>query len=234
MKLVLYGGGDSEDTRTIDKQLIKLSMLPSPKVTFIPSYSYDADIDFYNFVMRFSKLGIKRFINFPIDSPFDTVLLAEAFTSDIIYLDGGNTYYFLNQLRKSKILPLLKEFAKKGGILAGLSAGAIIMTPNINTAGFPPFDCDINDERLRNFDALGLVPFEIFPHYKNSKRYNLSLQEYSKESGNDVLGCADGNGIIIDGQRVTVTKQITIFSNGKKFSKRTALKTTLANPNSIV
>ena len=220
MKLVLYGGGHHDETESLDRKLIELAASTSSKITFIPSCSYDSDIDFQDFVIRFSSIGIKRFINFPVDAPYDDVLIKEAFTSDIIYLDGGNTYYFLNTLRKYKFIPRLKKYVKDGGVLAGLSAGAILMTPNIETAGFPPFDCDLNDEKLRNFNSLNLVPFEFFPHYRNSKRYNESLLNHSISSPYNIFACADGAGIIIDNGKMTIEKQLTVFYQGKKYARK--------------
>jgi dipeptidase E len=219
MKLVLYGGGDHDETRVLDKRLISLCGHKTPKITFIPSYVYDADIDFQDFVLRFSKLGIRRFINFPIDVPFDDVLLDEALSSDVIYLDGGNTYYFLNHLRKSRMISKLKKFVAKGGVLAGLSAGAILMTPHIATAGFPPFDCDENYDKIRNLNALGLVPFEFFPHYKNSKRYNDALIAHSKQSSYHLFALADGQGIIITEKGIDIVNQATMFYQGHKYKK---------------
>ena len=88
-----------------------------------------------------------------------TTLLA----SDVIYLSGGNTYYFLHHLRRSGPIPVLREFVARGGVLAGLSAGAILMTPHIGLAGYPSFDRDENDVGLRNEASLALVDFALPP-----------------------------------------------------------------------
>ena len=220
MKLVLYGGGDHEDTKELDLKLLSLAESTTPKITFIPSYSYDADIDFHDFVIRFSRLGVKRFINFPVDTPYDNVLLNEAFTSDIIYLDGGNTFYFLNSLRKNRLMWRLKTFVRNGGVLAGLSAGAIILTPNIKTAAFPAFDCDENYNRLKNFNSLGVVPFEFFPHYKNSKRYNDAILNYSSNSDNPIIASSDGHGLVVTSKGVSFHNRATIFYRGKRYMKQ--------------
>ena len=39
--------------------------------------------------------------------------LEEVLKSDVIHLGGGNTYYFLKHLRKSKMLGVLKKYVKK-------------------------------------------------------------------------------------------------------------------------
>ena len=91
--------------------------------------------------------------------------------SDIVYLAGGNTYYFLDHLRRSGLLDELALFARRGGVVAGLSAGALILTPHIGLAGYPAFDRDENTVGLGRSGCrgLGLVGFEFFPHYRRSR-----------------------------------------------------------------
>ena len=66
-----------------------------------------------------------------MDVSFTRNDLHKALGSDVIYLAGGNTFYFLRNLRKSGLIPQLKKFVEQGGVLVGLSASAIIFTPNI-------------------------------------------------------------------------------------------------------
>lgn len=220
MKLVLYGGGDAEDNEVLDERLLLLTKKKRPKITFIPSCSYDAEIDFLDFIDRFSSFGVTQFIHFPVDIPFDDVLLKEAFKSDVIYLGGGNTYYFLKHLRKSKMIPLIREYLLNGGILAGLSAGGILMTPNIETAGFPSFDKDENYEDVKNLKGLNLVPFEFFPHYKSSRRYDLEILKHSRKSKYPLYASADGSGVIFDGEGVQFVGRNFVFSKGQKKSMK--------------
>lgn len=216
MKLVFYGGGDGEANRQLDALTIKLSSKKYPRIAYIPSCSFDSHVDFKDFVFQYTYFDITQFIYFPIDIPFDRVLMKEVFQSDIIHLSGGNTFYFLAHLRKSGLLPELKAFVERGGILTGLSAGAIIMTPSIETASFPEFDCDDNDEGLRNFKSLGLVSFEVFPHYKNSKRYEKELLNYSRHSKHPLFAIPDGGGIIVDGNTQKFVGKIHCFYREQK------------------
>src|SRR3989338_5344279 len=119
MKLVFYSGGSGEDNYTLDQALIKLANNPKMKMTFIPSSSYWGDYDFIEFVEQYSRFGITKFINFPVDLPFDNILKKEALSSDVIHLGGGNTFYFLKSLRQSGMLLELKKFVDRGGILTG-------------------------------------------------------------------------------------------------------------------
>ncbi len=218
MKLVFYSGGHDFENKKLDENLLALVGKKDPRIAFIPSCSYLCDQDFQDFVKRYDKFNIHNLINFPIDIPFTEVLKKEVFNSDIIHLDGGNTYYFIKHLRKTKLLKELKEFIKSGGILTGLSAGAIIMTRSIDTAGFPHFDCDDNDENLTNLKGMNLVSFEFFPHYRNSKRYDEDLIIHSQKLDHPIYACPDGSGIIVQDHEIRFVGKTYCFHRGKKFS----------------
>src|SRR6218665_2187013 len=144
MKLVFYSGGVEQENRRLDKDFIQLIGKKNPVVTFIPSSSYLSEQELKSFVKHYSKYKITRFIHFPVDVPFDKILFQEVMRSDAIHMAGGNTFYFLNSLRKAKLLKDLRLFAQNGGVLTGLSAGAILMTENIEMAAYPEFDRDEN------------------------------------------------------------------------------------------
>lgn len=216
MKLVFYSGGHDFENIKLDKLLIDLVKNDSPQITYIPSCSYLCDSDFQDFVKQYERFKIHNIINFPIDRPYTEVLKNEVFKSDIIHLSGGNTYYFLKHIRKTKMLGELKKFVKRGGVLTGLSAGAIIMTKTIGLAGVPEFDRDDNDENLKDLRGMNLVDFEFFPHYKNSKRYDTELLDYSKKIGTPIYACPDGSGIIVHNNKIIYVGKTYCFFNGKK------------------
>lgn len=218
MKLALYSGGDETDNIRLDKHLIKLSGKSNPTITFIPSSSYFIESEFMEFATQFQKYRVNKLINFPVDVEFSDVLKEEVLKSDIIYLGGGNTFYFLKHLRRSGFLKELKEFVKKGGILAGLSAGAILMSSNINMAAIPDFDRDDNDENIKNLSALNLVKFDFFPHYKNSKRYDTALKEHSLSHSTRIYASADGCGIIVDDDDIKFIGKTFLFYDGNKIN----------------
>lgn len=217
MRLVLYGGGDAEDNTEVDLQLLDMVQSSNPILTFIPACSYHGEADFMDFVTQYKRFRVKRFLYFPIDTHVDRVMLREVLKSDIIHLSGGNTFYFLTHLKRSGMLAELKNFVEKGGILTGLSAGGIVMTPSIDTAGFPSFDRDDNDDNLKNLKSMGLTKFYFFPHYKNSKRYDFELLEYSKKLKHPLYACPDGSAIIVDEDNITFSGKTFCFYQSKKF-----------------
>lgn len=217
MKIVLYSGGSEKENRILNKKALKLTGADIPKLTFIPSSSYDAEEDFKFFVDEFSKLGVQRFMHFCVDTPFTKTMLNEVLKSDLIFLGGGNTFYFLKHLKKHKMFDHFKKFLKRGGVLCGLSAGAIVLTPHVHTANFPHFDRDENPWDMKDLSAMRLVNFEFFPHYKNSQRYEAELKHHSKKSNLPLYACPDGGGIIIDGDGLTFCGKTHVFYQGKKF-----------------
>lgn len=218
MKLVLYSGGDEKENKGLDKAFVELIGKKNPVVTFIPSSSYMSEQEFKEFVKHYSKFGINRFIHFPVDLPFDKIMFQEVMRSDAIHLGGGNTFYFLYSLRKAKLLPELKKYVKTGGVLTGLSAGAILMTENIDMAGYPEFDRDENIVGIKNLASLNLLDFAFFPHFKNSHRYDLAFKKYSKLKKKVIYACPDGAGIIVNGDELRFIGKTYAFSEGHKFS----------------
>ncbi|MBL7665138.1 MAG: Type 1 glutamine amidotransferase-like domain-containing protein [Bacteriovoracaceae bacterium] len=218
MKLVFYGGGDNQDNKILDQTLISISPSKKPKIAFIPSCSHFVDHEFVDFIKKYKRFNISKFLYFPVDVPFDSVMLRAVMNCDIIHLAGGNTFYFLKHLRKNGLIEMLRKFVARGGILTGLSAGAILMTPSIHTASLPDFDRDENHDNVKKLNSLGLVNFEFFPHYINSARYDRELLRYSMDLPYPLYASPDGSGIVLHGRIITFVGKNFCFYKGKKMS----------------
>lgn len=97
---------------------------------------------------------------------------------DVIYVQGGNTFYLLKAVKESGFDKVLNELLEKGVIYIGISAGSIIMGPTIEVATWKGVD-DRNKVGLTDFTALNFVPFNIFVHYTEENR-ELIKQESQK------------------------------------------------------
>lgn len=218
MKLVFYSGGYPEENKSLDRSLKNLvKHKKSIRMGFIPSSHDLSDQEFTEFVQQYEEFNVKKIVKVDLDLQPSKLLIKELLKCDIIHLGGGNTYYFLKYLRKEKLLKTLKSWVQDGGILTGLSAGAILMTTDISTAGFPEFDKDDNEENIKNLNALALVDFDFFPHYKSSKRYDQELLAFSEKSGRPLYACPDGAGIVINGETKKFIGKTACFYSGKKF-----------------
>ena len=83
---------------------------------------------------------------------------------DIIFVEGGNTFYLLKAIRQSGFEKVIKKLLKKGRVYVGVSAGSIVAGKTIETAGWK--DGDKNFVKLKNLKGMNLVPFNIFVHYR--------------------------------------------------------------------
>ncbi len=215
-RLVLYSGGQDPRNALIHESLLALS--PDARMTYVPVWAERAGMYFERFRRRYRRFGARDFDCLIVDGP-GAPGPAEArrrlLASDIVYLAGGNTFYYLKHLRRSGLLPILRRFAARGGVLAGLSAGALILTPHIGLAGYPSFDRDENDVGLRNLRGLSLVRFEFFPHYRRSRRMREALESYSQQSRLPVYACPDGSGLVIEDDRFTAHGDVFLFHRGQ-------------------
>ena len=87
---------------------------------------------------------------------------------DVIFVEGGNTFYLMYWFRKSGLDKLLGELLSGGKVYVGVSAGSIMVGPSIESAGWEGGD-DSSVVNLDNLDGLGLVTFCVFPHYDESQ-----------------------------------------------------------------
>ena len=85
--------------------------------------------------------------------------------NDYIYITGGNTFFLLQELKKTGADKIIIEQIEKGKTYIGESAGSIIMSPNIE------YVKDMDDCRkapeLSDLSALHVVDFYPLPHHTN-------------------------------------------------------------------
>jgi dipeptidase E len=223
VKIVLYSGYD-DDNLFLDHELIRMSGKLRPKITFIPSSHYAPEDEYIYFCNTFLEYGISQIDILNIDQPYSQGQLHHALKSDIIFLGGGNTFYFLKSILNHGFDQHLTRFLKHGGVVSGLSAGAIVLTPSIATAGYPKFDRDDNTVQLKNLSALNFVPFDFFPHYGHEPEYVSELIKQSKKQKNrPIYAVADGGGIIIKKHTTTFYGDIWCYLGGS-FSQISTLK----------
>lgn len=85
--------------------------------------------------------------------------------NDIIYITGGNTYFLLQELKRTGADKMIIEAVNSGKIYIGESAGAIVASKNVEYA--KEMDSIKKAPDLTDFDALGLSDFYTVPHYIN-------------------------------------------------------------------
>lgn len=108
-------------------------------------------------------------------------------SSNILVITGGNTFKLLNHLRKSGLEETVKEFWQKGGVvLSGFSAGAIVLSPSIETAKTGAGDAD--ELGISDLTGLGIVNFEIWPHYEPIQETEVAEYKTKKQTELKTIG----------------------------------------------
>ena len=82
--------------------------------------------------------------------------------ADAIAVGGGNTFHLLRGLYRAGVVELIRERVRSGMTYVGWSAGSNVACPTIRTTNDMPI---VEPPTL---DALGLVPFQINPHYTDA------------------------------------------------------------------
>lgn len=85
--------------------------------------------------------------------------------NDFIYVSGGNTFYLLQELKKTGVDNLLIEHIQNGKVFIGESAGSMILCPDISYV--EQIDDKSVAQDLYDHKALCVVPFYVLPHYKS-------------------------------------------------------------------
>lgn len=85
--------------------------------------------------------------------------------NDFIYVSGGNTFYLLQELKKSNADQLLAEQIENGKIYIGVSAGSMVLSPDISYVEL--IDDSSKAPDLTDFAGLGILPFSPLPHFKS-------------------------------------------------------------------
>ncbi|MCV66873.1 peptidase [Listeria monocytogenes] len=143
------------------------SNLQGKTVTFIPTASKVEEVVFYVETGKEALEDLGLIVE-ELDVTTETLeeITATLKKNDFIYVTGGNTFFLLQELKRSGADKLILEEIAKGKLYIGESAGAVITSPNISY--IQSMDSVKKATNLTNYDALNLVDFSILPHYNNA------------------------------------------------------------------
>ena len=164
MKLFLTSAGLPPETT---KEFLRLlnKKPEETKVCFITTASNPEEDKWYvdKDRERLSEMGFKL-TEFDLEGKNEASLRDKLKEFDVIYVEGGNTFYLLKYVRESGFDKAMRSFLDNGGVYVGVSAGSIIACKDISPSGWAK-EWDENIVGLKDFRGLGLVDFIIMPHY---------------------------------------------------------------------
>ena len=132
---------------------------------------------------------------------------------DIIFVNGGNTFYLLKWAKESGFDKVLPNFLKSGGLYVGVSAGSYIACPTIEAATWK--HQDRNRVGITDFTALGLVQFLITAHFE--EKYKAIVDQAAKSTKYPIIALTDRQAVLVrDGKVQVVGEGKREYWNGFK------------------
>jgi dipeptidase E len=124
--------------------------------------------------------------------------------AEAIFCGGGNTFRLLDTLYRDGLMEPIRRRALAGMPYTGASAGSNLAGPTIRTTNDMPI------VQPPSFDALGLVPFQINPHYLDpvpgsthmGETRETRIREFHEENTTPVVGLREGAMLRVDGDVV--------------------------------
>ena len=171
------------------------------RVLFVPYALYDRDAYAATARGRFQKMG------YDLTSIHTAANPQKALEdTDTVFIGGGNTFRLLKALYDFGILDPIRKRVNSGMPYIGSSAGSNVAGPTIKTTKDMPI------VQPPSFDALGLVPFQISPHYldpdPNSKHMGETQEErilqFLEENDTPVAGLREGAMVRVENDKAVL------------------------------
>jgi dipeptidase E len=173
-------------------------------ITFIPTASIPEEVKFY---VRSGKKALEdrglMVDELEISTATKEEIANKLQANDYIYVTGGNTFFLLQELKRTGADKILIEQIKSGKPYVGESAGSIILSPNIEyVKGMDDFKAAPN---LESFSSLGLVDFYPLPHHTNfpfKEAVEEIISNYAKKI--ELCPISNAQAIVVNGNKFEV------------------------------
>jgi dipeptidase E len=165
------------------------------RVLFVPYALFDRDKYAATAQQRFQKMGYELTSIHAASDPVEAIN-----DTDAIFVGGGNTFRLLKALYDFELLEPIRARVARGMPYIGSSAGSNVAGPTIKTTNDMPI------VQPPSFDALGLVSFQLNPHYldadPNSTHMGETREErikqFHEENDTPVVGLREGTMLRIE------------------------------------
>jgi len=159
MRLLLISNSSMQGESYLDYPKFEIQKFLGKKpvnALFIPYAAVTFSFDNYESKVeeRFTEIGHHVTSIHHFDDPVEAVLNAEA-----IVVGGGNTWQLVRMMHDNLLMKAIIQKVKSGTPYIGWSAGSNVACPTLQTTN----DMPVVDPK--GFDCMGLIPFQINPHY---------------------------------------------------------------------
>src|SRR5215468_5907003 len=196
------------------EQQIKSFLGNARKVLFFPFALFERDSYAAKAKARFAAMGYAVEAAHTVSDPHKAIE-----QTDAIFIGGGNTFRLLKALQDLDLLDPIRRKVKGGAPYIGSSAGSNVAGPTIKTTKDMPI------VQPRSFDSLGLVPFQISPHFQDpdpsSKHMGETQEErisqFLEENQTPVVGIREGAWLVCENGAITLRGEAgaRIFRRGE-------------------
>lgn len=186
---------------------------PGQRLLFVPFAS--GDPDGYTDVMSAALTPLSIKVTSVHRSPGPVHALEAA---DAIFIGGGNSFRLLRALQATGLGAAIAARVRVGLPYLGASAGTIMACPTLRTTNDMPI------VEPASFEALGLVPFQINPHYLDpdpasthqGETRQRRIEEFLEENDVPVLGLREGSWLRVRGGAAAIggTTGARLFARG--------------------
>ena len=135
-----------------------------------------------------------------------------------VVVGGGNTFHLVKAMQEQGLMEAIRERVLDGAPYVGWSAGSNVACPTL---------CTTNDMPIvepRSFQTVGLVPFQINPHYLDAhpdghagETREQRIEEYiAANPGMYVAGLREGCMLRVEGDRMELvgSRPMRLFRGG--------------------
>lgn len=217
MKLLLTSQGLSNQKI---KQAFLNNLPKNPehiKVAFITTAAYGEEtnptwLEIYRKELR--GCGIKTIEDLDLKGKTKEKLEQLLSNKDVIFVNGGNTFYLLKYIRESELDEILPNILRKGTIYVGISAGSYVVCPTIEMATWKRQDRNIAG--VKDFTGLNLVPFLLSAHFK--KENQKMIEDQSKKIKYPLIVLTDQQAVLC------IDNRSQIIGEGKQLIYNESIK----------
>lgn len=209
-KLMLIGGGDTGrgnteyTTKEIDEEIVKMTEKVNPNFLFIGLASSHSDSYYDTMKKIYKDLGCtpvylkkSNLVNNP------DIVKQKIQDADIVYICGGDTVKLLDHVKEYNLEELLLDAYNKGTVIAGMSAGAILLS----NKGFS--DSLITRGESENYEfikGLNFININFCPHYNTDPKKKKDLEEYLSKNNEEVYSLENNTALKIIDDEISIIK----------------------------